>query len=98
MRGEPYRLFFHPLYALVSSSNNSKLCELWHRRMAHFHHGALRSLREIVTGLPHFRIEHQGSAEGVLLGSTPRLPFPTVIVDQLGYILLGCSGVLCYFH
>jgi hypothetical protein len=36
-----YRLIFQPLHALASSSNNSRLCELWHRRMAHSHHGAL---------------------------------------------------------
>jgi hypothetical protein len=40
--GDLYRLLFHPLLALVASSDNSgQLCELWHRRMAHLHHGLL---------------------------------------------------------
>jgi hypothetical protein len=56
--GNLYRLFFQPLYALMSSSSSSQLCEIWHRRMAHLHHGALRSLRQIVTGMQRFNIEH----------------------------------------
>jgi hypothetical protein len=50
--GNLYRLIFQSLHALVSSSNSGQLCELWHRRMAHLHHGALRVLREIVTSFP----------------------------------------------
>ena len=51
--GKLYKLDFQPMAALVSSGgSNEHLCELWHRRMAHLHHGALRILREIVTGLP----------------------------------------------
>jgi hypothetical protein len=57
--GNLYRLLFQPLHALASSNNNSQLCELWHHSMAHLHHGALGVLREIVTGLPQFDIEHQ---------------------------------------
>ena len=40
-----YKLMFQPARALFHSTNNSDLCELWHRRMAHLHHGALRVLR-----------------------------------------------------
>ena len=50
--GNLYRLLFQPSHALASSNDNSQLCELWHHRMAHLHHGGLRSLREIVTSLP----------------------------------------------
>jgi hypothetical protein len=48
--GKLYRLIFQPLHALASSNNNCHLCELWHRMIDHLHHGALRVLREIVTG------------------------------------------------
>jgi hypothetical protein len=48
--GKLYIFFFHPLHALTSGSyNNTQLCELWHQRMAHLHHGALGGLREVVT-------------------------------------------------
>ena len=48
--GKLYRLMFQTMGALFSNTSSSDLCELWHRRMAHLHHGALRVLREIVTG------------------------------------------------
>jgi hypothetical protein len=77
--GKLYRLLFHPLHALAASSsnNNSELCELWHRRMAHLHHGALRSLREIVTGMPQFNIEHQEVCRGCALGKYTKTVFPS---------------------
>ena len=48
--GRLYRFSFQPVGALVSSvedttqttSNNRDLCEPWHRRMAHLHHGHYR--------------------------------------------------------
>jgi hypothetical protein len=40
--GNMYRLIFHPLHALASYNNKNQLCEIWHRRMAHLHHGYLR--------------------------------------------------------
>jgi hypothetical protein len=51
-----YRLQFEPARALVSSACD--LEKLWHRRMAHLHHGALKVLKEIVTGLPDFSTKH----------------------------------------
>jgi hypothetical protein len=50
---ETIHILFQPLHALATSSDNySQLCELWHQRMAHLHHGALGGLREVVTGMP----------------------------------------------
>ena len=51
--GKLYRLLFHPQHALAHSNDN-EICELWHRRMDHFHHPALGLLRHMVTGLPEF--------------------------------------------
>jgi hypothetical protein len=50
VRGEKlYRLQFEPSRALVSSTCD--MVDLWHRRMAHFHHGALNVLKEKVKAL-----------------------------------------------
>jgi hypothetical protein len=50
-----YKFLFQPVRALIhTTSSSSDLCELWNRRMAHLHHGALRVLREMVTGVPDF--------------------------------------------
>jgi hypothetical protein len=57
--GKLYRLFFQLLHALAASSDSSQLCELWHRRMAHLHHGALGEMREVVTGVSRFSLELQ---------------------------------------
>jgi hypothetical protein len=42
-----YKLMFQPASAVFHSTSNNDLCELWHRRMAHLHHRALRILREL---------------------------------------------------
>jgi hypothetical protein len=54
-----YKLMFQPSRALFHGTNINDLCELWHKRMAHLHHGALRILREILSGVLEFSIEHQ---------------------------------------
>jgi hypothetical protein len=46
------KFMFQPASALFHSTSNNDLCELWHRRMAHLHHGAPRIPRDIVTGVP----------------------------------------------
>ena len=57
-----YKFSFQPLMALSSSTgsraSSSELCEIWHRRMGHLYHGALRTLREITTGVPDFISDH----------------------------------------
>jgi hypothetical protein len=76
--GDLYRLLFQPLHALVASSDSSgQLCELWHRRMAHLHHGALGGLREVVTGVPQISIEHQDVCRGCALGKFAKASFPS---------------------
>jgi hypothetical protein len=43
--------------------------------MAHLHHGALRILREIVTGVPEFSTEHQEVCKGCDLGKYTKTAF-----------------------
>jgi hypothetical protein len=69
-------------------NRGSDLCELWHRRMAHLRHGALRVLREMVTGVPDFNSEHHDLCKGCALESTPRLLFRAVAIEQQGYLIL----------
>ena len=53
------------------------LCELWHRRIAHLHHGVLNVLREIVIGLLDFRVEKQVVCKGCALGKYANEAFPS---------------------
>ena len=82
--GKLYMFNFQLAGALVSSTsgsthtnttNNRDLCELWHRRMAHMHHGALRVLREITTRVTYFNVEHYEVYRGCSLGKYTKLPF-----------------------
>jgi hypothetical protein len=74
--GKLYKLLFQPLHALAASSdNNNQLCELWHQRMAHLHHGALGGLKEVVTGVPQLSLEHQNVCRGCALGKFTKVVF-----------------------
>ena len=73
--GRLYRFAFQPLRALMSSvsdgtNDNEDLCEMWHRRMGHLHHGALRILCEIAIGVPKFSIEHDEVCHGEVCKGT----------------------------
>jgi hypothetical protein len=63
-----YKLMFQPVRALIHTTSSSDLCELWHRRMENLHHGDLRVLREIVTGVPYFSTKAPGVVQRVLFG------------------------------
>lgn len=43
--------------------------------MGHLHHGALRILRDISTGLPDFSVEHYDVCIGCAMGKYVRAPF-----------------------
>lgn len=82
-KGKLYRFAFQPQRALVSSvedsttstSDNKDLCELCHRRMVHMHHGALRVLQEITTGVPQFSTDHYEVCRGCALGKCTMFSF-----------------------
>lgn len=46
-----YRLQLESPMALIGSHGDKDLNELWHKRMGHLHHGALRIFRSTVTGI-----------------------------------------------
>jgi hypothetical protein len=57
-------------------STTTDMGELWHKRMAHIHFGALGHLRQAVTGLPKFRAERHDPCKGCAMGKYPRRLFP----------------------
>lgn len=50
------------------SEQNHDLGEFWHRRMGHLHHGALKILRDIATGLPQCSVDQHDMCKGCTLG------------------------------
>ena len=47
-----YKLQFESRVALIDSTDDRDLNELWHRRMGHLHHGALGILKNTIIGAP----------------------------------------------
>jgi hypothetical protein len=89
-----YKFLFQPMRALIhTTSNNSDLCEVWHKRMAHLHHGALRVLREMGTGVPDFSSEHHELCKGCALGKYTKTTFPSSDSRAAGILDLIHSDV-----
>ena len=49
--------------------------ELWHRRLGHFHHGALKIMQQISTGLPKGKLEQVDTCKGCTLGKYTKSSF-----------------------
>ena len=92
-----YRFAFQPLLALSSSTDNransSEQCEIWHRRMGHMYHGALRTLREITTGMPDFSTDHFDTCRGCAMSKFAKSPFPSSDSRATGILDLIHSDV-----
>jgi len=63
--------------ALIRKNINGEkeLNELWHRRMRHLHHKALRMLKETIFGVPILNIEHDDLHRGCVLGNYTKEAF-----------------------
>jgi len=59
-----------------NSGNGNALNELWHKRMGHLHHGALRMPKETVTGVPELRTKYDDVCRGCVLGKYAKATFP----------------------
>ena len=77
----------------MSNNNPRDLRELWHRRMGHIHHGALRFLRETVTGVPEVSTEHDDVCKGCVLGKFAKASFPRSDTRSKGVLDLVHSDV-----
>eukprot|EP00253_Pinus_taeda_P032333 PITA_32333 len=65
-----------PLYQVARSPLETMSCETslqWHQRFAHLHCKALPNVRKIVTGMPEFKEEHEGTCPRCTEGK----PFPS---------------------
>ena len=49
--------------------------EIWHKRLDHFHHGALKIMQQITTGLPKGALEKHGVCKGCTLGKYTKSTF-----------------------
>jgi hypothetical protein len=63
-----YRMIWERSEEFVCMTRSRDLCEIWHKRMGHLHHGALSISREITIGIPEFIIEYDDVFRGCSLG------------------------------
>lgn len=61
--------------ALIGSNGDKDLNELWHRRMGHLQHGALRIFRKTVSGVPELSTEWDDVCRGYALGKYAKVAF-----------------------
>jgi hypothetical protein len=88
-----YGMIWETSGAFVCMTSSRDLCELWHRRMGHLHHGDLRIVREITIGISEFSIEHDDVCRGCDLGKYTKAPFPGQDSRTIGIIGLTHSDV-----
>lgn len=62
--------------ALIGSHGGKDLNELWHIRMGHLHHGALRILRSTITGVSDLSTERDDVCRECALGKYAKATFP----------------------
>lgn len=70
-----YRLQVETCAALSSKARCADVGELWHRRMGHLHHGALKILQQIDTGIPACSLDKSGVCKGCTLGKYAKSSF-----------------------
>jgi hypothetical protein len=71
--GGLYKLKGHSEAALTHSIEIP--CELWHRRLAHINYKALPYVSKAITGLPEFKVDHEGACNGCAQGKNIKNPF-----------------------
>jgi hypothetical protein len=71
--GGLYKLKRHSEATLIHSIESP--CELWHRRLAHINYKALPYMSKVVTGLPKFKVDHEGVCNGCAQGKNIKNPF-----------------------
>jgi hypothetical protein len=72
--GGLYKLKGHSEAALTHSIENP--CEIWNRILDHINYKALPYVRKTVTGLPEFKVDHEGVCNGSAQGKNIKNPFP----------------------
>jgi hypothetical protein len=72
--GGLYKLKGQSEAALTHSTESP--CELWHRKLAHLNYKALPYVRKAITGLPEFKVDHEGVCNGCAQGKNIKNPFP----------------------
>jgi hypothetical protein len=72
--GGIYKLKGHSDATLIHSTESP--CELLHRILDHINYKALPYVSKPITGLPDFKVDHEGVCKGCAQGKNIKNPFP----------------------
>jgi hypothetical protein len=86
-----YKLKGHSEAAMTHSIENP--CELLHRILAHINYKALPYVSKTVTGLPEFKVDHEGVCNECAQGKNIKNPFPKRDSKEEGVLELIHSDV-----
>jgi hypothetical protein len=89
--GSMYKLKCHSDATLIHSIEI--LCELWHRIISHINYKALPYVRNLITGLPYFKVDHEGVCKGCVQGKNIKNPLPKSDNKEEGVLELIHSDV-----
>jgi hypothetical protein len=89
--GGMYKLKGHSNAVMTHSTES--LCEIWHRRLAHIKYKSLPYVSKVVTGLPEFKVDHEGFCKGCVQGKNINNPFPKSDCKEEGILELIHSYV-----
>eukprot|EP00253_Pinus_taeda_P026191 PITA_26191 len=56
--------------------------ELWHRRLGHLHHGTLKIMQQISTGLPKCKLKQTSTCKGYTLASIAKQRYFVIFIDD----------------
>eukprot|EP00253_Pinus_taeda_P010090 PITA_10090 len=65
------------MYPRGTPADSARVIGVRHERMGHMYHGALRTLREITTGVPDFSTDHFDTCRGCAMRKFAKSPFPS---------------------
>ena len=77
----------------VMSCDTTLQSELWHQRFSHLHYKALPDVRQMVIGMPEFRVEKEGVCPECAEGNLKRGPFPSSQSKTSNILQLVHSGI-----
>jgi hypothetical protein len=89
--GGLYKLKGHSNVSLTHSTESP--CELWHRILSHINYKSLPYVHKVVTGLPEFKVDHEGVCKGCSQGMNIKNPFPKRENKEEGILELIHSDV-----
>jgi hypothetical protein len=79
-----YKLKGHSDAALTHTTESP--CEIWHRRIAYINYKSLPYVSKAVTGLPDFKVDHEGVCKGCAQGNNIKNHFPKRYIKEKGVL------------